>query len=310
VSVGTGPPAKSPQLSPDGKWVWNGKQWLPVSAASPPPRPPQISPDGKWVWDGKQWLPVARREAVFPAFAVVPVEQAEPAPQPVKAEPEPIPVLGDEAEAEPNPYPYAYAEPASSTPAWERPQTGLNKYLYIAGGVVVLIIAAIWLASVGPLDLPWVPSTNVAPKPSPTPTLAARSDSAAADRYLSGFMGPSIVNFEHSETLLGEVCNGFLTLSCEDTLTQADNNVNSVASVVDHHAPVACIAAPVARIRSDLGNIDKALQVALQAYHDNSAAELVQGLAQYTSATQALGQDLVAARSAEKNICISQITGP
>ena len=33
------------QISPDGKWWWNGKQW--VSAASA---------DGRWQWDGRNWV--------------------------------------------------------------------------------------------------------------------------------------------------------------------------------------------------------------------------------------------------------------
>jgi hypothetical protein len=38
------------QLSPDGKWQWNGHTWLPHT-----PKP--ISQDGKWQWDGKTWVP-------------------------------------------------------------------------------------------------------------------------------------------------------------------------------------------------------------------------------------------------------------
>jgi hypothetical protein len=36
--------------------------------ATPPVATPQLSPDGQWVWDGAQWRPVAVREAAFPAF--------------------------------------------------------------------------------------------------------------------------------------------------------------------------------------------------------------------------------------------------
>lgn len=37
---GQGPPAGPPQMSPDGRWWWNGAQWVQVQAAPPPP-PPQ-----------------------------------------------------------------------------------------------------------------------------------------------------------------------------------------------------------------------------------------------------------------------------
>lgn len=39
-----------------------------TSDASPPIVSPQLSPDGRWVWDGAQWRPVAVREAAFGAF--------------------------------------------------------------------------------------------------------------------------------------------------------------------------------------------------------------------------------------------------
>jgi small-conductance mechanosensitive channel len=37
------------QLSPDGKWYWDGIQW----AAS-------MSPDGRFRWNGTEWLPFRR----------------------------------------------------------------------------------------------------------------------------------------------------------------------------------------------------------------------------------------------------------
>lgn len=41
-------------VSSDGRWAWDGSQWVPRSA------PPQTtSPDGLWVWDGSRWQPAA-----------------------------------------------------------------------------------------------------------------------------------------------------------------------------------------------------------------------------------------------------------
>ena len=37
-----------PQLSPDGHWFWDGREWQPA----------RLSPDGRWHWDGGRWLPV------------------------------------------------------------------------------------------------------------------------------------------------------------------------------------------------------------------------------------------------------------
>ena len=48
--------------------------------SSPPQTPPQLSPDGRWVWDGHQWQPVA--VVVGDVAGVVPVAIAAPAPAP------------------------------------------------------------------------------------------------------------------------------------------------------------------------------------------------------------------------------------
>lgn len=36
----TPPPPAPPQLSPDGRWMWDGTQWVPAAAPPPPPPPP------------------------------------------------------------------------------------------------------------------------------------------------------------------------------------------------------------------------------------------------------------------------------
>jgi len=308
VSIGAGPPTRSPQLSPDGKWVWDGKQWLPVTGASPPPRPPQLSPDGKWVWDGKQWLPVARREAVFPAFAAVEVEQMEPEPAPAAAEREPIPEIGEEPE--PDPYAYSYVQAASDTPAWERPETGLDKYLYIAGGVVVLLILAIWLGSLGSIQLPWEPVNTIPPRPSPTPPITARSDAAAADRYLTGFLDPTLTNLAQTETVLNEICNGTLTFSCRDDMGVTQSKVKKVLPVFNLKIYPPCISAQVAKMKVDVTGEDAGLALALQGYKDNKASELALGLAQFRAAALALAADRTAAAVAEKASCSPQLAGP
>ena len=38
--------------------------------------PPKISPDGKWVWDGQQWVPIPSMEAVTPEVSTPLWQQA------------------------------------------------------------------------------------------------------------------------------------------------------------------------------------------------------------------------------------------
>jgi hypothetical protein len=269
-----------------------------------------LSPDGKWVWDGRQWLPVARHEAVFPAWSVVTVEHAEAAHQvaaPAPA-PEPIPEIGDEPEAEETVNYYVQAD--SSKPAWERTSLGLNRYMYVAIGVVVLLVISIALASMGPIQLPWMASSTVTPRPSPTPPITFRSDYALADRFLNGFVAPAMANLNQSQTIVNEVCNGLLSLSCRDDMTDTDRQVKNVILVIDRQTVATCIAGPVARMKLDLTSMDTGLHLALQGYGDNKASELAQGLAGYRSAAQTLVVDRAAAASAQKAVCNTQLSGP
>jgi hypothetical protein len=41
-------------LSPDGAYVWNGREWVPNQ-----PQQPLRSPDGAYVWSGREWVPTA-----------------------------------------------------------------------------------------------------------------------------------------------------------------------------------------------------------------------------------------------------------
>src|SRR3981081_4178132 len=103
--------------------------------ASPPQTPPQLSPDGRWVWDGQKWQPVP--VVVGDLAGVVPVlaAAAPPAPAPV---PTPVPVV--------MPYsPPKYVAPKpeeSALPLWrEAPRQGITLYLFVGAALVVLIMA-------------------------------------------------------------------------------------------------------------------------------------------------------------------------
>jgi ribosomal protein L40E len=48
----------APQYSADGKWWWDGQQW--VAVVSPPT---QFSADGKWWWNGRDWSAVTAQPA-------------------------------------------------------------------------------------------------------------------------------------------------------------------------------------------------------------------------------------------------------
>src|SRR5690242_5627908 len=45
-------------LSPDGAYLWNGREWVPNPASGQ-----TVSPDGAYVWNGSQWVPNVRGAA-------------------------------------------------------------------------------------------------------------------------------------------------------------------------------------------------------------------------------------------------------
>ena len=52
------PPMGFRPVSPDGRFYWDGYQWV--------SRPP-LTPDGRFYWDGHRWMPVAFQSAIRPS---------------------------------------------------------------------------------------------------------------------------------------------------------------------------------------------------------------------------------------------------
>src|ERR1700716_2882259 len=104
--------------------------------SSPPQVPPQVSPDGRWVWDGRQWQPVP--VVVGDVAGVAPVVVAT-APVPVPAVAQYTPPSIQVAPVIP------YAVPVAEggvVPLWvqDRPRIGgASMYLFVAAALVALI---------------------------------------------------------------------------------------------------------------------------------------------------------------------------
>lgn len=52
------PPKGFRPLSPDGRFYWDGYQWV--------SRPP-LTPDGRFYWNGHRWMPLGLQSAVRPS---------------------------------------------------------------------------------------------------------------------------------------------------------------------------------------------------------------------------------------------------
>ena len=269
-----------------------------------------MSPDRKWVWDGTAWQPVAAHEAVFPNWNGITVE-----PAPAAAE-----VAQPVVEAAPAPPPvpitsYAVPDsaPVSSAPLWQRPETGLNKYLYIGAGVVVLVIGIMVLNSLGSISWPWSPapasSSPTAAKATPAP-VTTRSDYGFATHFEAGLLGPAVSGFNETTPTLKGTCNGILTISCQNAITATDTQLKNVVAVIDHAAVPLCIAAPVARLRVDMVAMDDALQATLTGYNNNRSSEVKQGLYRFNIAYRPLVPDYGAIDRARTSSCDTQVVGP
>lgn len=274
-----------------------------------PISPPMMSPDHKWVWDGHQWLPVAdptapAHQSVFPAYNSV--TQAAP---PVSMAPPPVAV---EVQYPVGPSPMA-APPAA--PLWERPQTGLNRYLYISAGGVVALIAIVLVAQLaGIVNLPFGsrPVAGPAQAPSAVAQLSERSDFARADRVMKGVVTPALAGLNDTLGLLDQGCHGTLTVACSSTVTPADREIKHAIGLIDAAQPIVppCVATGVAALRRDLAGMDVNLGLMQTAFDQNDNASVKGYYLRYENGHAALSTDLAAATQAEQAHCVKDITGP
>jgi hypothetical protein len=278
-----------------------------MSDGSPPQRPPQISPDGKWVWDGTEWQPVAGRDsghtAVFPAFSSA--AKLDPG---MLMEPSAVPF---QAPVAPVNYAASYSTPETSAPLWQVKPGHWNKYLYVVAGIVVLVMAGIFLSSLGPLSLPWFGGSPQTSTHSPAPSLLSkRSDSAVATNFLTDLLAPSMTSLNKVVAAQVLSCNGYLTIGCQSALTLTDDQLKSTISVVNSTTSPACIAPNLSKLRADLASTDSYVRTALQAYTDNSKRELGQGVIHLSAAYRAVQADFLGAQKAQSLYCDTQLAGP
>jgi len=276
----------------------------------PPVGAPQLSPDHKWIWDGTQWRPIAVHEAAFREWKAVGSDLPVGAPQAMPEAVQPAPRVA----ARPT-IPAVYAPvtpaPAQVTPLWEqgRTGTGISKYLYLATGAVMLLVAAIYLSSLNPVAMPWYRAPAGHTVPSPTPTLTARSDYVRADRFVNQVLAPPMSELSQSMLLVKQICYGALTSSCEDAMIGEDNQVAIVSTVVQKEAVPLCIAAPVTKMKADLVAADTAIQAGKKAYTNNRSSELGAALGALRGANSAIQGDASAMATAAKS-CDAQVSGP
>ncbi len=277
-----------------------------------------LSPDGNWVWDGKQWQPIAvKHEGVFPSFAAIRVDPTEPLG--ADADVVPVPMAASSRMMGPPPeytmessYPPVEAVVEKPvTPMWQQPATGLNSYLYIVAGLMVLVIALVVLNAFLPFSkLLSGPEPEAQPTPSPSPALAARTEFNRADRFVSVILAPAMANVNDTALVQKQTCNGSPTVSCRSALTETENQVVNALAVIDKAEIPTCIAPYVAKIRGDLAGMDTNVKLAIKGYTDNKKAELTLGLSRFNAYAKPLPADNAALTKALQAQCDTQFAGP
>jgi hypothetical protein len=257
--------------------------------------PPQVSPDGKWIWDGQKWLPIPEptwepaSAALIPQVAVV----AAPVQRVVQVSPLDIPPPEPEAFR----YPVAVVEPPV-TPLWEQPvRSGRTIYIYVGAAAVVLVMLMILLSS-NVIQLPWPGGASSSASQSPRPTT---SDYARAD-HLSATLAPALVKVGSTLPALQTACTGTLSNGCLNALNTAKQQMTDLLAMIDHGDVPPCIAASVTAMRFDVQSMAGGIDLSLKGYGDNSGAEVYQGIYRFAYFGQSLKAD-AASINAQKAGC-------
>jgi hypothetical protein len=263
--------------------------------------PPQVSPDGKWIWDGQKWLPIPESTwepaaaALIPQVAVV----AAPIQRVVHVSPLEIPPPEPAAFS----YPVAVAE-APITPLWQEPvRSGRTMYMYVGAAAVVLVMLMVLLNS-NIIQLPWPGSGSSSASQSPRPTT---SDYARADS-LNATLAPALVKVGPTLPALQSACTGILSSSCRTALNAARQQMTDLLSMIDRGDVPPCIAAGTKATRFDLQSMADGLDMSLNGYQVNNGAEVYQGIYRFSYFGRSLKADATAINT-QKAQC-SKVTPP
>lgn len=277
--------------------------------ASPPAQPPQLSPDGKWVWDGTQWQPVvgvdSGRGAVFPSWNSIEVPAAQPAVDPV-----PLGVQYETPAAQYQPPAADYSFAAADepiVPLWKQPRKGkVSIYLYPVAGLAVLLMAMMLLNSVGYIQFPWnaAGSSNTvashSPKASPTPDFSG-PDSARADRFLNKSLAPAVAGLEKTIAPLNLHCYKTLVNNCYDAITTTEPQVKNILAAIQNGDIPKCIAPQISAVQSYVSQMDQQLQLALSGFQDTSSDELYTGVYRFNTYHRYMQSGIASATQAMKS---------
>jgi hypothetical protein len=280
-----------------------------IIGASPTLQPPQVSPDGKWIWDGHQWQPLPEQTWEPAAAAVMPPAVAVAVPIQRRAQPSPVEIQPSPVEIQPQPAAFSYPVAETPiTPLWvAAPRSGLTIYMYAGAAAVVLIMVMMVLNSTSIIQLPWPGGASSSAGPTALRSAGPQiSDFARADRFVSIMVTPSLLSVSHTLPGLQTACTGTLSNGCLTALNAARQQMTELLSNIDHGDVPPCIAAGTTALRFDLQSMAGGLDLSLNGYQDNNGAELYQGIYRFAYFGRSLKAD-PATINAQKAHC-SKVT--
>jgi hypothetical protein len=256
------------------------------------PGTPPISPDGNYWWDGQAWQPMP-----FPGaqVAVAPVEVA-PTPavaanqpawldQPLPAmHPEPAPVVPTVQEVAP-------------APAWQAPARGSRTWIYLTGGLMIVVIAVTGLY-LGTQFRNQPRNTSALVSPSPSPII---SDYERADRFLNVDLGPPLAGVVNAIPAANKSCTAKLPPACKDALIALNSGMIEVDDAIAKNQadiPV-CIARSVQQFQFDWRGMEQGLSQAIGGFNTNSRSLIIQGFVKYSEIAKFLNPDVARINKAE-----------
>ena len=263
--------------------------------------PPQVSPDGKWIWDGQKWLPIPEPTWEPAAAALIPQVAVVAAPVQRVVQVSPLEIPPPEAAA--FSYPVAVVE-TPVTPLWEEPvRSGRTMYIYVGAAAVVLVMLMILLSS-NVIQIPWPGGASSSASQSPRPTT---SDYVRADG-LNAKLAPALVKVGPTLPALQSACTGTLSNSCRTALNAARQQMTDLLTMIDRGDVPPCVDTGTAALRFDLQSMAGGLDMSLNGYPDNSGAEVYQGIYRFAYFGRSLKAD-AAAITTQKAQC-SKVTPP
>ncbi len=124
-----------------------------------------------------------------------------------------------------------------------------------------------------------------------------------ADGFLRASLNPALASVATAVKPIPVDCGGTHSVTCRNTLEDADTAEVRAITVIDQGTFPGCISASVVQTRRDLAVQEQALKAALIGFRANNDNLVTRGLADFSAAAPTLKSDGDALTAAEQSAC-------